>query len=113
MSKLPVVLMVAEKPSICNSIAGALAGGLEHCRSRGRTPPVHEFEGKFQNKKVTFRVTSVTGHVFSADFPKEYQDWESVPPASLFRAPVQSLATRGSAGPSRRCCTSSSSTSRR
>ena len=51
---------------------------------------------KFQGRRVTFRVTSVTGHVFSADFPKEYQDWESVAPASLFRAPVQSLPTRGS-----------------
>ena len=96
MSTLPVVMMVAEKPSICNSIAAALAGGLEHCDSRGRTPPVHEFTGTFLGKKCLFRVTSVTGHVFSTDFPKEYQDWEATAPAELFTAPVLSIPTRGS-----------------
>jgi len=93
---LPVVMMVAEKPSICNSIASSLAGGLEHCRSRGKTPPVHEFEGTFLGHRCLYRVTSVTGHVFSTDFPKEYQDWESTAPADLFDAPIQSIPTRGS-----------------
>ena len=51
-SSLPVILMVAEKPSICNSIASALAGGLEHCKSRGRTPPVHEFKVFFLVRNV-------------------------------------------------------------
>jgi DNA topoisomerase-3 len=95
-SSLPVVMMVAEKPSICNSIAVALSGGLEHCNSRGRTPPVHEFPGTFLGKKCLYRVTSVTGHVFSTDFPKEYQDWESIAPSELFQAPVLSIPTRGS-----------------
>ena len=89
-------MMVAEKPSICNSIAIALSGGLEFCNSHGKTPPVHEFTGTFQNKKVMYRVTSVTGHVFSTDFPKEYQDWEATAPADLFSAPVLSIPTRGS-----------------
>lgn len=34
------------------------------------------------------RVTSVTGHVFSMDFPAAYQRWDSVDPVELFSAPV-------------------------
>jgi DNA topoisomerase-3 len=34
------------------------------------------------------RVTSVTGHVFSTDFPASYQNWDAVDPAELFGAPV-------------------------
>ena len=54
----PVVLMVAEKPSICNSIAKALSSDLT---TRGKVPPVHEFTGTFKGKRVLYRVTSVTG----------------------------------------------------
>ena len=64
--------MVAEKPSICNSIAIGLAGGLDKCRSRGKSPPVHEFTGTFEGKPALFRITAVTGHVFSVDFPSEF-----------------------------------------
>ena len=92
----PIILMVAEKPSICNSIAAALAGGLDNCRSRGRSPPIHEFAGSFQGRTVMFRVTSVTGHVFSVDFPSEFQNWESTAPVELFEAPVVRKPTRGS-----------------
>lgn len=53
------VLMVAEKPSICTSIAQALGG--PDMISRGKSPPIYEFQGLFQNKPVMFRVTSVTG----------------------------------------------------
>jgi hypothetical protein len=53
-----VVLMVAEKPSICNSIAKALSTDIQ---SRGKVPPVHEFRGIFRGQSVLYRVTSVTG----------------------------------------------------
>lgn len=33
-----------------------------------------------------FRVTSVTGHIFSRDFPKKYADWYKTDPLSLFDA---------------------------
>jgi DNA topoisomerase-3 len=56
---------------------------------------VHEFESTFQGKQVFMRVTSVVGHVFSVDFPPEYQDWESTDPASLFRAPIVRTAEKG------------------
>lgn len=84
------VLMVAEKPSICTAIAQALS--KNNMNSRGKTPPVHEFDGTFQGKRAFIRVTSVTGHIFSVDFPKQYQSWEMVKPAELFDAPVQSVA---------------------
>lgn len=39
-------------------------------------------------KPALFRVTSVTGHVFSTDFPASYQNWDAVDPVELFEAPV-------------------------
>jgi DNA topoisomerase-3 len=84
------VLMVAEKPSICNAIASALCRG-QHLDSHGRSPPVHEFESTFLGKKANMRVTSVTGHVFSVDFPSNYQSWDAVDPLELFGAPVLSI----------------------
>jgi hypothetical protein len=47
------VLMVAEKPSICTSIATALSRG--QMQTRGRTPPIHEFQGTFQGKPAMYR----------------------------------------------------------
>ena len=56
--------------------------------TRGRSPPVHEFSGSFQNKPALIRVTSVTGHIFSLDFPAKYQNWDTVDPLDLFDAPT-------------------------
>lgn len=39
--------------------------------------------------QVVFKVTSVTGHVFSCDFPQEYQNWNSTDPVDLFAAPTK------------------------
>ena len=50
----PIVLMVAEKPSICNAIAVALSGG-NHSTLSG-TPPVHSFGGVFQGQKCHYKV---------------------------------------------------------
>ena len=47
-----------------------------------------QVEGVFQRSSATFRITSVAGHVFSTDFPRQYQSWESTDPATLFEAPV-------------------------
>ena len=87
MSSQISVLMVAEKPSICTSIAQALSRGKK-LETRGRTPPVHEFSGSFLNRNAFIRVTSVTGHVFSTDFPAQYQNWDAIDPIELFDAPV-------------------------
>lgn len=95
------VLMVAEKPSICTAIANALsASNNSKMETRGRSPPVHEFTGTFKSKQgefhnAFFRVTSVTGHVFSLDFPANYQSWDAVDPVSLFQAPTLHSAEKG------------------
>ena len=73
-----------------------MAGSLDKCRTSGRSPPIHEFTGSFKGQVVTFRVTSVTGHVFSVDFPAAYQNWESTQPVELFGAPIVRKPTRGS-----------------
>lgn len=88
------VLMVAEKPSICTSIAQALCKGK--METHGRSPPVHEFSGSFRGQSATIRVTSVTGHMFSLDFPSKYQNWDAINPLELFSAPtIHSEASKG------------------
>lgn len=56
--------------------------------TRGRSPPVHEFHQTFMGMPAFIRVTSVTGHVFSTDFPDAYQNWDAIDPLELYGAPV-------------------------
>ena len=86
------VMMVAEKPSICNSVAQALSGG--NFETHGRVPPVHTFRGFFQGAPANIKVTSVVGHVFSTDFPAAFQSWDKVDPGTLFSAPVERVAEK-------------------
>jgi len=81
------VLMVAEKPSIAETIAKAFAGGGAHFR-KGKVP-VYEYEGNFKGQRALFRVTSVVGHVFSLDFAPQYRGWDKTDPKELFDAPTQ------------------------
>lgn len=85
------VLHVAEKPSIAQAIAKGLASGNICVRSKSL--PVHEFTDPPFPKapyaiECKHRVTSVAGHVFSVDFPPQFQSWDSVDPAELFNAPT-------------------------
>ncbi len=80
------VLMVAEKPSIADTLAKALIRGSFNSR-RGATP-VLEGNGTFQGKPAELRITSVAGHVFSTDFPDKYNNWDKVDPQELFEAEV-------------------------
>ena len=86
MSGLPVVMCVAEKPSLAASIAGFLSDGKHRSRRGGQE--VHEFERDFNGARCHFKVTAVIGHVLSIDFPSKFQSWE-LDPAILFDAPVQ------------------------
>lgn len=56
-----------------------------------------QFPGKFEGRHVNYRVTSVAGHVFSTDFPEEYQSWDAVDPVDLFALPVVKVG-RGQCG---------------
>ena len=90
------VMMVAEKPSIALSISESLSNNFTKKITKGKGMPLYTFRGEFQGMSANFKVTSVAGHVFNRDFPKEYQDRRK-DPISLFDAPtIRNLA--GSAG---------------
>ena len=82
----PVVLCVAEKPSLASSIANFLSDGT-HATRRG-SQDVHEFRREFKGQLCDFRVTAVLGHVLTIDFPSKFQSWD-LDPGVLFDAPVQ------------------------
>uniref|UniRef100_A0AAQ4RS33 DNA topoisomerase n=1 Tax=Gasterosteus aculeatus aculeatus TaxID=481459 RepID=A0AAQ4RS33_GASAC len=85
------VLMVAEKPSLAQSIAKILSKG--NCTSRkglNGACSVHEYAGSFQGQGARFKMTSVCGHVMSLDFIGKYNNWDKVDPAELFsKAPTE------------------------
>jgi DNA topoisomerase-3 len=86
-----VVLHVAEKPSIAQSIAKGLCKG--NYETLSKVTPIHQFSSppfpKAPNaSKCVHKVTSVAGHVYNVDFPSSYQSWDSVDPADLFHAPI-------------------------
>ena len=81
------VLMVAEKPSLAQSLAGFLSEGPVRSR-KGAGVPVHEYSGRFLDRPANFRFTSVAGHVMTCDFPASYNNWDRVEPVELFKAPT-------------------------
>ena len=80
------VLMVAEKPSLAESIAHHVSNG--HAIKRPRALPVYEFEGTFMNQPAFIKVTCTTGHVFGCDFTPQHQNWEKTEEEELFNAPT-------------------------
>ena len=86
---MKTVMMVAEKPSLAQTIASLLSNG--HCSSRhvSKSCSMHEWNGKFYGENVRFKMTSVCGHVMTLDFPGKYNNWDKVDPAELFICPTQ------------------------
>lgn len=84
--------MVAEKPSIAETLAKALSRG-KHTSRKGvsHAVQVHEFNGTFQGQPAYIKITSVAGHVYTTDFPPQYQNWDRTDPATLFDAEVVKL----------------------
>ncbi|KAG0178163.1 DNA topoisomerase 3-beta-1 [Apophysomyces sp. BC1021] len=78
------VLMVAEKPSLAESLSRLLAPGGKYETTKATTP-VHEWIGTFQDQPAKFHFTSVTGHVYQIDFVQEFNSWD-VDPQKLFDA---------------------------
>ncbi|OUM66028.1 hypothetical protein PIROE2DRAFT_6826 [Piromyces sp. E2] len=58
---------------------------------RGIATNVHEYHGTLFGKPAFFKMTSVMGHVYSLDFPREYNNWDAVDPITLFEAPTVKL----------------------
>ncbi|KAJ3569230.1 hypothetical protein NPX13_g6151 [Xylaria arbuscula] len=85
------VLCVAEKPSIAKAVAGHLSGGEVQTHN---TPEKYiknyvfnyDFGRPWGKCQVT--MTSVLGHITSAEFPPDYKKWDYPPPDRLFDAPV-------------------------
>ncbi|RNA45016.1 DNA topoisomerase 3-beta-1 [Brachionus plicatilis] len=82
-----IVLMVAEKPSLAQSIAKILSNNNMNSRKGfNNACNIHEWSGKFMNYQVRFKMTSVCGHVMSLDFDSKYNNWDKTDPSELFSA---------------------------
>ncbi|KAH8043661.1 DNA topoisomerase type I [Aureococcus anophagefferens] len=81
---MDIVMCVAEKPSIADAIAKALAKST--VSTRGGSPRTHEFRGRFGGASCEYRVTSVLGHCFNLDFAPAYRDWGGCDQRALGRA---------------------------
>jgi len=80
---MATVLMVAEKPSLAQSLAKILSNGsLNSRKGSNGACSVHEWRGHFQGSGVLFKMTSVCGHVMTSDFPPKYNNWDKVDPVS-------------------------------
>lgn len=89
-SAMTVVLMIAEKPSLAQSLANILSNGKYKSRKAfNNSCSVHEYKSVFRGQKdVFFKFSSVCGHVFSTNFMGKYNNWDKVEPKELFDAPV-------------------------
>ncbi|XP_051623947.1 DNA topoisomerase 3-beta-1 isoform X3 [Manacus candei] len=89
--KMKTVLMVAEKPSLAQSIAKILSrGNMSSRKGLNGACSVHEYTGSFIGQSAHFKMTSVCGHVMTLDFIGKYNSWDKVDPAELFsKAPTE------------------------
>jgi hypothetical protein len=74
--KAPMSLFVALLSMSCN---------VQHQSRRGALD-VHEWDGSFLGQSAFFHMTSVIGHVYSLDFPGQYNSWDKTDPLDLFDA---------------------------
>ncbi|XP_003225161.1 DNA topoisomerase 3-beta-1 [Anolis carolinensis] len=88
---MKTVLMVAEKPSLAQSIAKILSrGNMSSRKGLNGACSVHEYTGSFIGQSSHFKMTSVCGHVMTLDFIGKYNNWDKVDPAELFsKAPTE------------------------
>lgn len=88
---MKTVLMVAEKPSLAQSIAKILSrGNMSSHKGLNGACSVHKYTGTFAGQPVHFKMTSVCGHVMTLDFLGKYNKWDKVDPAELLsQAPTE------------------------
>jgi len=94
---MKTVFMVAEKPSLAQSLSKILAKGGPITSRKGFNGAcsVHEFVSRFPptGETARFKFTSVCGHVMSLDFLGKYNNWDKVDPVScVFSWSIISLA---------------------
>ena len=83
------VLMVAEKPSLAQSLANILSNGNLNVRKSNLPCPVYEYRSTFLNQKdVLFKFTSVCGHLYATDFEARFKSWDKSEPIELYDAKI-------------------------
>lgn len=91
-----VIFMVAEKPSLAESIAKILAGGkVASRRGFNGACSLHEWSGTFMGEQVRFKMTSVCGHVMTSDFDGRYNNWDRVDPVGFLPPIFNVFLTKG------------------
>jgi len=78
--------MVAEKPSLAQSIAKILSNGnMTSRKGSNGACSVHEYRAKFNpiGETASFKMTSVCGHVFGLDFIGRFNNWDKVDPVGV------------------------------
>ncbi|KAL3315335.1 DNA topoisomerase 3-beta-1 [Cichlidogyrus casuarinus] len=88
----PIVFMVAEKPSLAESIAKLLGkGNVSSRKGFNNACSLHEWNGNFMGQHVRFKMTSVCGHVMTTNFHSQYNNWDKHDPLELFLAPIEKI----------------------
>ena len=80
-----IVFMVAEKPSLAQSISKILSNNqMSTHKGFNNACSIHEWTGRFMNfPTCKFKMTSVCGHVMSLDFNAKYNNWDKVDPVNI------------------------------
>ncbi|KAH9979024.1 DNA topoisomerase [Lactifluus volemus] len=82
-----IILCVAEKPSISKSITSILSGGQFQTRTT-RSNIIKNYDFDYPQRRATFTVTCVAGHILQHDFAQSHRKWTSCDPFELFDAPI-------------------------
>ena len=84
------VLCVAEKNDAARGIAQILSHNrMQRREGRSKYNKLYCFEAQLFGRRANLVMTSVSGHLMNFRFPPQYKNWTSVPPSSLFDAPVE------------------------
>ncbi|KAL0224618.1 hypothetical protein RCL1_002530 [Eukaryota sp. TZLM3-RCL] len=83
------IFAVAEKPSAAKSIASLLSNDRFTTRNTtSKYNKIYEFTATIANIQCDMRVFSVSGHIWTLEFPSQYQSWERTDSRELFDCPV-------------------------
>ncbi len=74
-------LIITEKANAARRISTILSDGKSHSSATGGVTVI-----SFESGGDEYDVVSLRGHIIELDYPKEYNDWGSIPPADLVYA---------------------------
>lgn len=95
MNRPPLVLSVAEKPSVAKRLAEIISSNPSPSKKAGSSKynPIWELDNVvFRNQPANMKVTSVSGHLMGIEFTSEY-GWDRCNPNQLFDAPIERKVT--------------------